>query len=97
MSSPLPEYRPVLDPDRAGLERSPDQVAHEDAMREVEETLLNVEHAIRRAERAHRAVAARGSERNAELAVGDALEHLQAVHKKLFQDAYFAGDQQCLI
>lgn len=79
------------------MQRSADQAAHEAAMAEVEETLLNIEQAIRRANRAYRAVASRGHSANIELALKGALDELEATRKALFQATYFAGDQQRLI
>lgn len=49
------DYRPVVE-SRSDTERSPDQVAREAALHEVEETLLNIEQAIKRADRARRAI-----------------------------------------
>lgn len=96
MSQPHPDYRPVGN-DRADLERSPDQVAHEAAMTEIAETLANIEQAIRRAERARKAVAVLGRDRNAELALITATASLRAAHQALFQEGYFSGEQQRLI
>lgn len=79
------------------LERSPEQVRLESAMREVSETLMNVEQALRRAKRAHRAVVLIGTERNAEVALATCVEQLEATRKALFQSAYFGGDQQRLM
>jgi hypothetical protein len=45
------DYRPVVE-SRSDTERSPGQVAREAALHEVEETLLNIEQAIKRADRA---------------------------------------------
>lgn len=96
MTQPQPDYQPIVT-DRSDLERSPEQVAHEAAMTEIAETLANVEQAIRRAERGRKAVAVLGRDRNAELALKIAVEQLQAVHRTLFQEGYFSGDQQRLI
>jgi hypothetical protein len=95
MAEPMPEPPPMADP-RADLYRSPDQVAHEESMREVSETLMNIERAIRRAERAHTAIAVMGRDRNAQLAMEAALEELRLTRKKLFQSTHFGDDQQRL-
>lgn len=79
------------------LERSPEQVRLEAAMREVSETLMNVEQALKRAKRGHRAVLLIGTERNAEVALARCVEALELTRKELFQSAYFSGDQQRLI
>lgn len=93
---PQREYRPVID-SRSGMERSPEQIAREDALRHVEETLLNIEQAIRRADQARKSIPAGGSENNLRLCLDTVVEQLEAVRKELFQGAYFGGDQQRLI
>jgi hypothetical protein len=90
------EYRPVIDPHSAA-ERSPDEVAREQALHEVEQTLLNIEQAIRRADSGRRAISAEGNERNLRLALDRTVEQLEAVRKELFQSGYFGGHQQRLI
>lgn len=96
MATPQHEYRPVIDP-RSDMERSAEQVAREAALHQVEETLLNIEEAIRRADRARKAMPVGGTEQNLRLSLGTAVEKLEAVRKELFQSAYFGGDQQRLI
>jgi len=78
-------------------ERSPEQIAHETAMSEVAETLMNIEQAQRRADRARRQVALLGRDPNVEQALTAALAALEQTHRTLFQDAYFGGDQQRLV
>lgn len=95
MSQPARSYQPI--DLRGDLERTPEQVAHETAMIEVAETLANIEQAIRRAERARRAVAVLGREPNVEIALTSALKTLQAAHKGLFHEGYFSDDQHKLI
>jgi hypothetical protein len=90
------QYRPVIE-SRPDTERSPEQIAREEAMHEVEETLLNIEQAIKRADRARKAISASSNERNLRLSLDGAVEQLEAVRKELFQSAYFGGDQQRLI
>jgi hypothetical protein len=89
-------YRPVIE-SRPDSERSPDQVARETALHEVEETLLNIEQAIKRADRGRRTIPAQGNEQNLKLCLDAAVDQLEAVRKELFQSAYFGGDQQRLI
>ena len=55
MAVPQREYRPVID-SRPDMERTPEQVAHEEALHQVEETILNIEQAIKRADRARKAI-----------------------------------------
>ena len=90
------DYRPVIE-SRSDTERSPDQVAREAALHEVEETLLNIEQAIKRADRGRKAIRGGGNEQNLKLCLDAAVEQLEAVRKELFQSAYFGGDQQRLI
>src|SRR6185437_3647839 len=54
-------YRPAVEP-RSDSERSPEQVAREEALHEVEETLLNIEQAIKRADRGRRAIRGDGND-----------------------------------
>ncbi|PZS38723.1 MAG: hypothetical protein DLM62_12175 [Pseudonocardiales bacterium] len=96
MATPQQDYRPVIDP-RSEMERSPEQVAREDALRQVEETLLNIEEAIRRADRARKSIPIGSNEQNLRLCLDTAVEKLEVVRKELFQGAYFGGDQQRLI
>ena len=72
-------------------------MAREAALHEVEETLLNIEQAIKRADRGRRAIPRGGNEQNLKLCLDAAVEQLEAVRKELFQSAYFGGDQQRLI
>ena len=78
-------------------ERSVDQVAHESAMAEVAETLLNIEQAQHRADRDVKAVALLGRDRNTELALRAAAKALADAHKALFEEAYLSGAQQRLV
>jgi hypothetical protein len=78
-------------------ERSPEQVAHEQAVREVGDTLLNIEQAIKRGQRARRSIEVTGREPDLALALGSALEDLERVRKTLFQSAYLGGDQPRLL
>lgn len=79
------------------MERAPEQIAREDAMRHVEETLLNIEQAIRRADQARKAIPAGGPNDNLRLCLDTVVRQLEAVRKELFQGAYFGGEQQRLI
>jgi hypothetical protein len=90
------EYRPVIEPG-AVAERSPEAAVREQAMHEVEQTLLNIEEVIRRADRGRKAISPNGNERNLRLSLDRAVEQLEAVRKELFQSGYFGGDQQRLI
>ena len=96
MPAPERAYRPVID-SRSEMERTPEQVAREAAMRHVEETLLNIEQAIRRADVGRKEIPSEGARRNLRLCLDSAVDQLEAVRKELFQGAYFAGEQQRLI
>jgi hypothetical protein len=95
MATPDPVYRPVVDP-RGDMERSPEQAARETALHEVEETLLNIEQAIRRADRGRKTIGSNLDTWNLKLSLDDAVTRLEAVRKELFQSAYFGGDHQRL-
>jgi len=77
-------------------ERSSEQVARERAAAEVSDVLLNIEHALSRAKKAHKTVAKDGADINAELALGDAVKDLEKVRKRLTQDTYFASDARLI-
>lgn len=78
-------------------ERSPQQVAHENALGEISDVLLNLEHTIARAKKALIRVRKSGGDTNVELALVETLDDLQRTHKRLMQDTYYAGDSVRLI
>lgn len=77
--------------------RSEQQVAHERAMTEVADVLLNVEHAIARAKKATKRLGDAPEEHNAKLALADALERLEAARRRLQKDAYFSSGELRLV
>jgi hypothetical protein len=77
--------------------RSAEQVEREKAMAEVSDVLLNLEHALNRAKRAHKIVAKSGADPNAELALAATIRDLERIRKRLTQDTYFAGDALRLV
>lgn len=77
--------------------RSEQQVAHERAMTEVADVLLNVEHAIARAKKAAKRLGDAPEEHNAKLALGEALERLEAARRGLQKDAYFSNNELRLV
>jgi citrate lyase beta subunit len=77
----------------AEYERSPEQAARENALREVSETLLNIEQAARRAKQARQAAAMTVGCEDLAQVLGAAEQRLEEVRKDLFQSAYFAGDR----
>lgn len=96
MTTARNEYRPLIEP-RPVTERSPEEAAREQALHEVEQTLLNIEDAIRRADRGRQKIPLDSDERNLRLALDRAVEQLEATRKELFQSGYFGGQQQRLI
>ena len=95
MAVPQREYRPVID-SRPDMERTPEQVAREEALHEVEETLLNIEQAIKRADRARKAITGDGKS-NLRLALDAAAEQLEASGKSCSRTRTSAASQQRLI
>lgn len=77
--------------------RSEQQVAHERALTEVADVLLNVEHAIARAKKACKRLGDSPEEHNATLALTEALERLDAARRRLQKDAYFGGGELRLV
>ena len=80
MTSPDREYRPVVDP-TSGMERSPDQALRESALHEVEQTLLNIEETIKRADRARKAIPNDPAVRNLRLSLDVAVASGEAPGK----------------
>ncbi|OBE99006.1 hypothetical protein [Mycobacterium sp. 852002-10029_SCH5224772] len=77
--------------------RSEAQAAHERAMTEVSDVLVNVEHALARAKKAKKRLGPSPEESNALLALGDAIKSLEQVRTRLQKDAYFAGNEMRLV
>lgn len=77
--------------------RSDSQVAHERAMSEVSDVLVNVEHSIARARKAGKRLGDGPEEHNAQLALADALKTLEQVRSRLQKDTYFGGDELRLV
>lgn len=78
-------------------EPTAEQVARERAAAQVSDVLLTIEHALARAKKAHALVKKDDADRNAELALAEAVAELSKVRKRLTQDTYFAGDALRLI
>ncbi len=76
---------------------TPEQASREAALREVGETLLNIEAAIRRADRARREIARTGLEPNFVIALDTAITSLEATRRVLHQETYFGPAQHRLI
>lgn len=78
-------------------ERSPEEAAHEAVMNGVSNVLLNIEHSISLAKKT-RARAAKSEEaHNAVLALDEAIASMQAVRKRLMQDAYYRQSELRLL
>lgn len=81
----------------ASVQRSEEQAAKERAMGEVSDVLTVLDQAVTRAEQAHQQVASSESDRNAELALGSAVEQLQQARQRLVRDTYYTGDSLRLL
>lgn len=81
----------------ASNERSAQQKAHEDALAEISDVLLNLEHTMTRAKKALERVRKAGGDANVELALAEMIADVQRTHKRLMQDTYYAGDAVRLI
>jgi hypothetical protein len=78
------------------MERSPDQALRESALHEVEQTLLNIEETIKRADRARKAIPNDAAVWNLRLSLDAAVASLEAARKELFQQTYFGNQDQRL-
>lgn len=78
-------------------QRSAEQTAHEQALGEISDVLLNLEHTISRAKKALARVRKSGGDHNIELALQDAIADLERSHKRFMQDTYYSGDTLRLI
>lgn len=83
--------RPAHDP------RSTEQSAHELAMGEVSDVLLNVEHAIARTKKSLKRLGDSPEEHNARLALTAALKDLEKTRTRLQKDTYFGGNELRLV
>ncbi|WP_309617298.1 hypothetical protein [Salinibacterium sp.] len=77
--------------------RSPQQAAHEQALGEVSDVLLNLEHTLARSKKALVRVRKSGGDNNIELALTEMIADLERSHKRFMQDTYYAGDSLRLI
>ena len=78
-------------------DRTPHEIAQEQAMGEISDVLLNLEHTIARSKKALAQVKKSGANHNVELALIDTIADLARTHKRLLQDTYYAGDSLRLI
>ncbi len=74
-----------------------DPLAFERAAGQVSDVLLNLEHTLARAKKAHKIVLKDGVDSNVKLALAEAIKDLERVRKRLQQDTYFAGDSLRLL
>ncbi|MFJ8685259.1 hypothetical protein [Micromonospora wenchangensis] len=74
------------------LDHTPEQAARESGLREVSEALLNIEQAIKRTERAKRAVSMTVGCDDLARMLDTAVRNLEIARKDLFQGAYFSAD-----
>lgn len=79
--------------ERNGIpERTPEQAADEAAFRQVREIIVNVEQAIRRAERAHKELTRTGTHPGYVTVSEDAITELKSLRKRLTQRTYFPAE-----
>lgn len=76
----------------SGMERSPEQVAHERAMMEVSSVLTNLDHAIDRAKKARKRIEKDDAAHNQRLALDELVRGLEPLRRRYMQDAYYSGD-----
>lgn len=72
-------------------------MAHETALGEISDVLLNLEHTLTRAKKALIRVRKSGGDNNIELALTELIADLERTHKRMMQDTYYAGDSLRLI
>ncbi|WP_007024685.1 hypothetical protein [Saccharomonospora iraqiensis] len=72
--------------------RTQSQAAHERAMSEVSDVLMNIENALSRAKKAKKRLGTGPEEHNAQLALNDATKTLEQARARLQKDTYFGGD-----
>ncbi|KAA6436202.1 hypothetical protein FQ330_01945 [Agrococcus sediminis] len=72
-------------------QRTREEKEREAAMGEISAVLLNLEHAISRAEKALKSIRKTGAHPNAELALDRELEVLRASRKRLMQQTYYGA------
>lgn len=77
--------------------RTDAEAAHEQVMKDVSDVLLNLEHTISRAKKARQKAMKFDEERNAKLALDDAIVVLEKTRKRLMQDAYYRQEALRLI
>lgn len=77
--------------------RSAEQAAHEGALGEISDVLLNLEHTLARAKKALVRVRKSGGDHNIELALTELIADLERNHKRFMQDTYYAGDSLRLL
>jgi hypothetical protein len=79
-----------------GYERTDDQILRERAGTEVSDVLLNLEHTLARARKAHKVVSKDGVDVNAELALTQLITELDRLRKRFTQDTYYAVDTRLI-
>jgi hypothetical protein len=81
----------------AADDRTPAEVAREQALGEISDVLLNLEHTLARAKKALQRVRKSGGDHNVELALTELIADLERNHKRFMHDTYYAGDTLRLI
>lgn len=78
-------------------ERTSEELSHEQAMGEVSDVMVNLEHAIDRARQALKRVSKAGDQPNIQLALADLTKDLDRIRRRLTKDTYFADDTYRLL
>ena len=78
-------------------QRSPQQKSREEALGEISDVLLNLEHTLTRSKKALVRVRKSGGDHNIELALTELIADLERNHKRFMQDTYYAGDSVRLL
>ena len=77
--------------------RAAEQVSREEALGEVSDVVLNLDHTISRAKKARALVRRDEDAHNIDLALADLVKELERVRKRLMHDTYDAGDSLRLL
>ena len=81
----------------AADDRSTAEGVREQALGEISDVLLNLEHTRTRAKKALQRVRKSGGDHNVELALTELIADLERTHKRFMHDTYYAGDTLRLI
>jgi len=77
----------------ADNQRSPEQATREQALGEISDVLLNLEHTLARAKKAQARVRKSGGDHTIELALAELITDLERTHKRFMQDTYYSAEK----